>query len=142
MTSKATTRSATRVGARYLELIRRFPLRPIRSDAELDHAIAVVDELVDRGKLGPDESDYLEVLGDLVKKYETEHNPMPAVSDAEMLRFLIETRAVTLSTVATETRIAVSTISEILAGKRSLNRKHIEALARYFHVEPSVFLAT
>jgi HTH-type transcriptional regulator/antitoxin HigA len=38
--------------------------------------------------------------------------------------------------------IAVSTISEILAGKRGLNRKHIEALARYFHIEPSVFISS
>ena len=39
------------VGDRYLELIHRFPLRPIRSDAELDRAIEVIDSLVDRDDL-------------------------------------------------------------------------------------------
>jgi HTH-type transcriptional regulator / antitoxin HigA len=31
-------------------------------------------------------------------------------------------------------------MSEILAGKQKLNLKHIEALARFFKVEPAVFL--
>jgi transcriptional regulator with XRE-family HTH domain len=42
--------------------------------------------------------------------------------------------------VATETGIAESTISEILKGKRGLNRKHIEVLAKHFKVSPAVFL--
>ena len=125
---------------RYLELIRLFPLRPIRDDAELDAAIAVIDALSDRGGLTPDEEDYLDVLGDLVEKYETEAHPMPAVSDAEMLRHLMEARETTQAAVASATGIAVSTVSEILAGKRALNRGHVEALARHFHVSPAVFL--
>ena len=35
---------------------------------------------------------------------------------------------------ARATGIAVSTISEVLAGKRQLSRGHIEKLAAYFHV--------
>jgi HTH-type transcriptional regulator/antitoxin HigA len=141
MTAKTKSRSSPRVGARYLQLIRRFPLCPIRDDEQLDRAIGIVNGLIDRETLAPDEDDYLEVLSDLIRKYETEHHPMPPVSDADMLRFLIDSRQVTLSKVAEESGIAVSTISEILAGKRTLNRRHIEAFARYFHVEPSVFMS-
>lgn len=126
----------------YLELVRRFPLRPIRSDAELDRAIEVINSLVDQEKLTTDEDDYLEVLGDLIEKYEHEHHPIPPVSDADMLRHLIEARGTTQAAVAAETGIAVSTISEILAGKRGLNRRHIEALARMFHVSPAVFIGS
>ena len=46
----------------YLGLVRRFPLRPIRSDGELDEAVAVVNSLLSRPRLAPGESDYLEVL--------------------------------------------------------------------------------
>jgi HTH-type transcriptional regulator / antitoxin HigA len=77
----------------------------------------------------------------LVEKYEEEHDAMPPVSGAEMLRFLIESQATRQTEVATETGIAESTISEILAGKREMNRKHIEALARHFHVNPKVFMS-
>jgi HTH-type transcriptional regulator/antitoxin HigA len=129
------------VGDLYLELVRRLPLRPIRSEDELDRAIAMVNSLIDRDELALEEEDYLDVLGDLVEKYETEHHPMPPVSDAEMLRHLIEARGTTQARVAAETGIAESTISAILAGKRGLNRKHIEALARHFKVKPSVFIS-
>jgi HTH-type transcriptional regulator/antitoxin HigA len=127
---------------RYLELVRRFPLRPIRSDDDLARAIDVVNSLIDRDELNPDEDDYLEVLGDLVEKYETEHHPIPPVSDAEMLRHLIEAKGTTQAAVAAETGIAVSTVSEILSGKRGLNRRHIEALSRHFHVSPAVFIGS
>jgi HTH-type transcriptional regulator/antitoxin HigA len=137
--AKAETR-VTAAGDRYFELIKSFPLRPLRSDAELDRAIAVIDSLIDQEELSPDEDDYLDVLGDLVEKYETEHHPMPEVSDSDMLRHLIETRGTTQAKLSVEVGIALSTVSEILAGKRRLNRKHIEALARHFRVSPAVFL--
>jgi HTH-type transcriptional regulator / antitoxin HigA len=126
---------------RYLELVRKVPLRPIGSEAELDRAIAMIDTLLDQDKRDGDEEDYLDVLSDLVEKYEDEHDPMPPVSGAEMLRFLIESQATRQTEVASETGIAESTISEILAGKREMNRKHIEALARHFHVNPTVFMS-
>jgi HTH-type transcriptional regulator/antitoxin HigA len=127
---------------RYFELVRQFPLRPIRSDDELARAIDVVNSLIDRAELDQDEDDYLEVLGDLVERYETENHPIPPVSDAEMLRHLIEAKGTTQAAVAAETGIAVSTVSEILSGKRGLNRRHIEALARHFHVSPAVFIGS
>jgi HTH-type transcriptional regulator/antitoxin HigA len=129
------------VGDRYLELIHEFPLRPLGSEDELDRAIAVIDSLIDHDQLSRDEEDYLDVLGDLVEKYESEHHPMPPVSDADMLRHLIETRETSQSRVAAETGIAESTISEILKGKRALNRRHIEVLSRHFHVSPAVFIS-
>jgi HTH-type transcriptional regulator/antitoxin HigA len=127
---------------RYLELIQRAPLRPIRSEEELDRAIAMIDELLDQAGRDSDEDDYLDVLSDLVEKYEDEHHAMPPVSGAELLRFLIENQETTQAQVATATGIAESTISEVLTGKRELNRKHIEALARHFQVSPAVFLAS
>ena len=123
----------------YLALIRQFPLRPIRSDDELDQAIAMIDSLLDRESLDPAEEDYLEVLSDLVERYETERYPISSVTDAEMLRHLIEAKEMTQAEVARNTGIAESTISEVLSGKRTLNRSHIGKLARYFGVEPSVF---
>jgi HTH-type transcriptional regulator/antitoxin HigA len=125
---------------RYLELVRRFPLRPLRSDADLDAAVAVIDSLIDQDDLSPPEQDYLDVLSDLVEAYEDEHVPIDPVSDAEMLRFLIESKGVTQAQAAAEAGIAESTISEVLSGKRKLNRGQIGKLARYFHVEPGAFV--
>lgn len=124
---------------RYLELIRRFPLRPLRTNADLDAAVAVVDSLIDQHVLLQPEQDYLDVLSDLVEDYEAEAVPIRPVADAEMLRFLVENSRVKQSDLAKQSGIAESTISEVLAGKRKLNRAQIGKLARYFHVEPGAF---
>ena len=128
-----------KVKDRYFDLVLRFPLRPIRSDKELDEAVRMVDSLLDRRNLISEEEDYLEVLGDLIEQYESEAHPMPPVSDAEMLRHLIEAKGVSQTQISDATGIADSTISEVLKGKRSLNRNHIGKLARYFNVSPDVF---
>jgi hypothetical protein len=39
-------------------LVRRFPLRPIRNEKELDRAIAIIDALLDRERLTVAEEDY------------------------------------------------------------------------------------
>ncbi len=126
--------------ASYLALIRRFPLRPIQAEAELDAAIALVNELLDRDDLDAAEQDYLDVLGDLIERYEAKAHPVPAVPEAEMLAFLIEQKGVKQVAVSRGTGIAESTISATLAGKRRLTRGQITKLARYFHVSPGLFL--
>jgi HTH-type transcriptional regulator/antitoxin HigA len=123
----------------YLKLVRKFPLRPIRSDAELDEAIRIIDSLVDQPHLEPAAADYLEVLGDLVERFETENRTFEPLPDAKMLQFLIESKDVTQSAVAEATGIANSTISEVLKGKRRLTRAHIQSLAAYFKVGTGVF---
>jgi HTH-type transcriptional regulator/antitoxin HigA len=126
---------------RYLDLVRQFPLRPLRADVDLDAAIAIIDALLDRPVLTIPEQDYLDVLSDLVETYESETVPMQRVGDADLLRFLIEQRGVTQAAVADGCAIAESTISEVLAGKRKLNRAQIAKLSRYFHVDPGAFLS-
>ena len=75
--------------------------------------------------------------------YEDERDPMPPVSGGtRCCSFLAENRATTQTELAADTGIAESTISEILAGKREMNRKHIEALARHFRVNPAMFMNT
>jgi HTH-type transcriptional regulator/antitoxin HigA len=125
---------------RFHTLNRRFPLRPIRSDGDLAKASAIMEELLRLDALDPAEDDYLDVLGDLVWKYEEEHDPMPEVSGEDMLRHIIESRDLTQAEVARGTGIAEPTISAILAGRRTLNRDHIAALCGYFDVSPALFI--
>lgn len=70
-------------GEKYLALIRAHPLRPIKGDDDLDHASEVLDSLVARDDLAPEEDDYLRVLEDLIESYEDEHFPVSPDEDAE-----------------------------------------------------------
>ena len=126
----------------YLALIRRFPLRPLRTDAELDAASEMVDELTERDELSPAESDYLDVLGDLVEKYEDGHVEMPHVSDAAMLRSLMDEVGAKQVDVVRGTGISKTVLSLVLNGKRDLTREHIGILSKYFGVNPSSFLGS
>jgi HTH-type transcriptional regulator/antitoxin HigA len=123
----------------YLNLVRGFPLRRLKNDDELSSAIAVIDSLICRGDLDDGEQDYLDVLTDIVEKYEGDEHPMHRPTDAEMLRFLIDDRKITQSELADGTKIANSTISEILSGKRELTRSQVAIMSKYFGVRSTVF---
>ncbi|MEK7867537.1 MAG: helix-turn-helix domain-containing protein [Planctomycetota bacterium] len=123
----------------YFELVQRFPLRRIRSDAKLREAQEVVRSLVIRPRLDSAEVDYLQVLAGLVSDYEAAKFPRKAASDGEMLGFLIEMKGVSQVKTARDNGIAESTVSEVLAGKRMLTREHIAKLAAYFNVGESLF---
>ncbi|HEX7380155.1 MAG TPA: helix-turn-helix domain-containing protein [Pirellulales bacterium] len=123
----------------YLALVKALPLLPIESDEELDRAIAVINCLLDKPRLSAGEQGYLDVLSDLVEKYESSAHPFGPVSDGDMLRHLIEAKGVTENEVSQATQIAGPAISDILSGKRQFTRSQVAKVASYFRVDPTVF---
>ncbi len=136
----AEVRPRGRISDRYFVLVRELPLRPISSDMELDQAIAMIDGLLARDFLAADEQDYLDVLSDLVERFEDRRYPVERVSGLDALRHLVESSGKTRATIALEAGLPESTLSEVLSGRRRLNTRHISILARYFRIDPGVFL--
>jgi HTH-type transcriptional regulator/antitoxin HigA len=132
-------KKAATLAASYFELVRRHPLRTIRSETELDRAIALVDELLDNQKRDAGQEEYLDVLGTLIHQFEEKHYPDEPVSDSDMIRYFMDARRLTQAEICKGTGIDKTTLSLILAGKRRLTRDHIEALARFFKTDPAVF---
>jgi HTH-type transcriptional regulator/antitoxin HigA len=130
----------TATSDRYLELVRRVPLRPIRDDSALDAATAMIDELLGLPELTSEEDDYLDVLGDLVEKYEEQAHPIPEAPACDVLRYLMDCREMTQADLAKGVGIPSSVVSEVLAGKRALSKANITKLAGYFGVKAEVFL--
>ncbi len=128
------------VGEPYLALIRAFPLRPIRSEVELRRAIAVMDGLIDRagGRLA-EEEDYMLILADQIEQYETEHYPEPVVPASGMLEFLLEQRRQTIPEVASGSGLEEAVITSILVNERPAKPEELQAIARYFRIDPMVF---
>ena len=122
----------------YLELVTAFPLASIKSDEHLQEAQKVLDGLLARGELDDGEEMYLDALSDLIAAHEDEHYPIEPASDADMLRHLMEAKGVTQARLSRETALPKSTISEVLAGKKSFSRQMIRKLADYFKVNASV----
>jgi HTH-type transcriptional regulator / antitoxin HigA len=130
-----------KVRDRYLELVSEFPLTSVRSEEHLAAAQMVMDRLLARGQLDEGEMAYLDALSDLVAAYEDEHHAIPPASDADMLRHLMEAKGISQTQLSHDTRIAKSTISEILRGKKAFSRSMIRKLANYFNIDVTMLAA-
>jgi HTH-type transcriptional regulator/antitoxin HigA len=127
----------------YLEWIKRFPLRPIRSDAHLREAFKVIDELllIDESKLTPGQSDYLNVLSELVWRYEQERFEAreQTPNEIDVLKHLMQENDMTASDLG---RLLGnrSLGAAILRRERQLSKANIVRLCRRFSVSADLFL--
>jgi HTH-type transcriptional regulator/antitoxin HigA len=123
----------------YLELLKTFPPRPITSEEQLLATQQVIDDLLDRPELTPDERDYLDVLGTLVYDYEQKYDPMPEIQGRELLKALLAEADLKpkdlLPIFKTE-----AAIFAILNGQQELTVSQIQELATFFDLPPIVFL--
>jgi HTH-type transcriptional regulator/antitoxin HigA len=133
------TKIAGAVRDRYLELVRQFPLSPVKNEKDLKAAQCVMDGILATGRLSKGELAYLDTLSELVLAYENARHPIPAPSDAAMLQHLMDAKGVTQTQLHQATKISLSTISEILSGKRHFTKGTIAAFAEYFHVDKGLF---
>jgi HTH-type transcriptional regulator/antitoxin HigA len=122
----------------YLELIMKFPLASLKSEEQFQGAQAALDELLVKGKLTVGEEMYLDALSDLIASYEDAHYPIAPASDADMLRHLMEAKGVTQAELHQNTGLAKSSISEVLAGRKTFSRQMIRKLAEYFKVDVGI----
>jgi HTH-type transcriptional regulator / antitoxin HigA len=122
----------------YIQLLQKFPPRPITNEADLEATQNIIDKLLDQPQLSQAEEDYLNVLGTLVSEYEQTQESIPDIYGVELLTVLIKERNLQqkdlISIFKTE-----SIISEILHKKRQLTLRHIQELAQFFNISPSVF---
>ncbi|MBP0016759.1 MAG: transcriptional regulator [Cyanobacteria bacterium SBLK] len=123
----------------YLELLKTFPPRPITSEGELMETQNQVARLLDSKELTREEKDALNVFGILIYEYEQKQDIVPDIYGIELLKTLMEEMGLAKPDIIPvfETE-AIAT--DILDEKQPLTIQHMEKLARFFHVLPSVFL--
>jgi antitoxin component HigA of HigAB toxin-antitoxin module len=128
------------VPRRYLKLLRRFALRPIRNVREYDEAARVLDSLVLRDDLAPGESDYLAVLTTLVEEYDRSRKPLGEDERTPLLRLNALMRASgTTPAQLGEVIGSRPAASMILAGVREPSKAQIRMLAAYFKLDAGYF---
>ena len=125
----------------YADLLVEIQPRPIGSKAALEKSYKLIDKLMSKPALSRAESEMLELLSVLVEQYESREHPTPQVSAADMLEHLIDSRGITNATLAAETKIPRSTVTDILAGRRRISLGNVRKFADYFHVPASVFVS-
>jgi HTH-type transcriptional regulator / antitoxin HigA len=123
------------------EMIKQGSPHVIHSDEELAEYTKALFELTAKPDPAPEEEEAIELLTLLIERYETERYPVPDADPAGVLRFLLDRNGLSQRDIAADLG-GESTVSLVLAGKRRLNRNHIERLSQRFHVSPSVFFRT
>src|SRR4051794_17803450 len=118
----------------YASLLAEFPLRPIRSDRQLNLACDLAGRLALVPRLTRNAQDYLEVLSQIIEAYEDQHYTIDdsRITPRDMLAFLIENHALTLRALAEQTGIPVSALSAIHQGRRDFTLDHVRRLSRRF----------
>lgn len=115
-------------------------LRPIHDEAGYDQMVALMNSLLDT--VGDDEdhalAGLLELLGDIVSKYEREHYAIEAADPKDALRFLIEARGLNQEDLSAI--VPQSNLSAILAGKRKISATLAGKLGKFFGVSPALFV--
>lgn len=122
----------------YTDLLQRFPPRPIKSEEQLVATQQVINGLLDRSELSPDQQDYLNLLGTLVYEYEEAHYPIPDIYGVELLKVLIAERQLRQKDLVSVFKTE-SIVSAILNGQRNLTVGHIQKLGELFHISPAAF---
>lgn len=123
----------------YMSLVRRFPLRPLKSEKSHALAVEMIGELFGR-KLDSGASDYLDTLILLVNKYEDEnHSASIDLTPQEALLAIMQANNLTQKDMG---KIIGSepSVSMFLMGKRDLSKTHIKALSERFRIDPLLFM--
>jgi HTH-type transcriptional regulator/antitoxin HigA len=144
-TLMATPMKTTRVVVAddYLELIKRFPLVPIRNDRHLKDAHAIIDELSSLGedRLAEGQMSYLLVLGDLAGSYESAafDEMTKNVAGLDILKHLMDEHGLTGSDIG---RIIGQRElgAKVIKGTRQISREHAKLLGKHFGLPAELFL--
>lgn len=125
----------------YFDLVKAFPLRPLRDENQHTQAIAVLRELLTAKHLAQGGQDYADALILIVQEYEQKNHKIDRGNRTpiDILKYLMNERGMNVNDLG---KIIGSqpTASLILNTKRQLSKSNIRKLADYFDVQAGLFL--
>jgi HTH-type transcriptional regulator / antitoxin HigA len=131
--------SALTVSPEYTALLKKVPPKVIRTERENETYSEILYDLDRRSKrLSQAEKEFAELLTLLIEDFEAKHYQLPRSKPLDVLRFLMEQHNLLQKDLA-DIFGTPSIVSEVMSGKRELNKEHIRRLAARFHVSPELF---
>jgi HTH-type transcriptional regulator/antitoxin HigA len=131
--------STLAVSPAYTELLLKFPPRILRTEEENERCVEALYELDRRSKeWSAEERDFAELLTLLIEDFEERHYGLPKCSPVEMVSFLMEQQGLKQKDL-TDVFGTASIVSEVMNGKREMNKEHIRRLSERFQVSPELF---
>jgi HTH-type transcriptional regulator/antitoxin HigA len=123
------------------------PYFHITDEKHYEEALDLVESLLEEAEDSPDDplNAVIKMLSHAIESYENEDKELLAFdkrvmdqpADLAMLRLLMDQHG--LGTADLPEIGSKSMVSRVLSGKRSLSKKHIQALAERFGINPALF---
>lgn len=127
------------ISPEYQALLRRVPPKVIRTEKENEAYTEILYELDQRSKtLTTAEKELAELLTLLIEDFEEKRYRLPRAKPLDVLRFLMQQHGL-LQKDLVDVFGTPSIVSEVLHGKRELNKEQIARLSARFHVSPELF---
>ncbi len=123
---------------KYAGLLAQTLPHVIHSEQDSERWITALEALDSRGDSNLEEKWLAELLTLLIEDFEEKAYSLPAASPVDTVRHLMEENGLRQADMLDVFGTA-SIASEVLNGKRSLAKSHIERLSRKFKVSPAVF---
>jgi HTH-type transcriptional regulator / antitoxin HigA len=123
----------------YAELLAKVPPRVIHTEEENELYISALYEL-EHGQetMTVEERDLADVITLLIEDFEEKHYRLPGASPLEAISFLMDQHNLKQRDLV-DVFGTPSIVSEVMSGKRDLNKDHIARLSARFHVSPELF---
>ena len=132
--------NATAVRSEYASLLTSTLPAVIRSEAENQLYLALLEELDSKGnRMTAAERRMTELLTLLIEDFEEKHYAFKAASPVDVLNELMLANNLKQKDLL-DVFGTPSIVSEVLHGKRQLTTEHIRRLSRRFQVSPEVFI--
>jgi HTH-type transcriptional regulator / antitoxin HigA len=113
-------------------------IRPIDSETQHKAYVSRLLELQRQKTLNHRESDTVRLLILVIRDYEAKRYQFEDASPIEVLRELMDANGLKQRDLV-DALGSDSIVSEVLNGKRELNKNHIEKLSKRFNISPAAF---
>jgi HTH-type transcriptional regulator/antitoxin HigA len=136
ITGKMTLTFSTEV---YSRLLSQYQPRIIKTEEENEKFLEIVEELLARPNLTPEEDALLELLVRLIEDFEEKHYQLNVSTPRSRLLHLMEARsleAIDLVTILGSSEI----VAQVINGEVEISQEQAGALGEFFHIDSSLFL--
>jgi len=124
---------------KYADLLVTALPQVIENDAEHKRMLAIIEPMMGRENLSPEEIKLFDLLVKLIQDYEEKHYPIEPAEPHQVLRHLMEARDLQQKDLAPLFGSA-GRASEAINGVRAISKAQAKALAKFFHVSPELFI--
>ncbi|WP_293128067.1 transcriptional regulator [Microcoleus sp. bin38.metabat.b11b12b14.051] len=123
----------------YSNLLSKYQPRIIKTEEENEIFLEIVEELISRTNLNPEEDVLLELLVKLIEDFEYKHYQINSSTPQSRLLHLMDARSLEAADLV-EILGSSEAVVDVICDRLEITKQQAEALGKLFHVDPGLFL--